>query len=117
MNPEGPGSQCRLGMELKAGGDTAGAIAAFQCAIELKPDFENAHYNLGIALRAQGKTAAAKKELDEMSALHEFRWRLAQSKMLTLQGVAALKQQKLDDAQALFQTACEQAPELPTRHY
>ena len=51
-------------MELKAGGDTAGAIAAFQRAIELKPDFEKAHYNLGIALRAQGKTDAAQKELE-----------------------------------------------------
>ena len=53
--------QSNLGMELKAQGDLTGAIAAFRRAIELKPDFEKARYNLGIALRAQGKTAAAQK--------------------------------------------------------
>src|SRR5207302_3390684 len=97
----------------KAGADIPGAIAAFRRAIELKPDFEKAHYNLGIALRAQGQTSAAKKELDEMNALHEFRTRLAQSKMLILQGVEALKQQKLDDALARFQDSVEQSPTLP----
>ena len=76
-------------MELKAGGDLAGAIAAFRQAIEVKPDFEKAHYNLGIALRAQGKTGAARKELDELTALRDFRARLAQAKYLTLQGVDA----------------------------
>jgi len=104
-------------MELTADGNTAGAIAAFRRAIELKPDFEKAHYNLGIALRAQGETSAAKKELDDLNALHEFRARLAQSKYLTLQGVEALKQQKLDDALALFQKSIEQSPDLPTGHY
>ena len=59
-------------MELKAEGDIAGAIAAFRRAIELKPDFEKAHYSLGIALRAQGDTAAAHKELDELNELHEL---------------------------------------------
>src|SRR5207248_89373 len=93
------------------------AIVAFQRAIDLKPDFEKARYNLGIALRAQGKTAAAQKELDELNALHEFRSRLAQSKYLILQGVEALKQQKLDDALRLFQQSVEQSPELPTGHY
>ncbi|PYV61323.1 MAG: hypothetical protein DMG97_43510, partial [Acidobacteria bacterium] len=76
-----------------------------------------AHYNLGIALRAQGETGAAQKELDDLNALHEFRVRLAQSKYLTLQGVDALKQQKLDDALTLFQKSIEQSPELPTGHY
>ena len=114
INPKDPEAQFNLGMELKAGGDLAGAITAFQRAIELKPDFEKAHYNLGIALRAQGKTGAAKKELEELSALHDFRARLAQAKYLTLTGVDALKQAKLDDALALFQKSIEQAPELPT---
>src|SRR2546430_10341794 len=47
------------------------SIAAFRRAIELKPDFEKAHYNLGIALRAQGETGAAQKELNDLSALQE----------------------------------------------
>jgi len=42
-------------MELKSAGDLAAAVASFRRAIELKPDFEKARYNLGIALRARGK--------------------------------------------------------------
>jgi len=49
----------------------------FRRAIELKPDFEKAHYGLGIALRAQGEASAAQKELDDLNTLHEFQraWR------------------------------------------
>ena len=87
IDPKDPEAQFNLGMELKSGGDLAGAIAAFRRAIELKPDFEKAHYNLGIALRAQGQTGASKKELQELSALHDFRARLAQAKYLTLRAL------------------------------
>ncbi len=31
------------------------ATAAYRKAVELKPDYANAHYNLGIALVEQGK--------------------------------------------------------------
>ncbi len=55
-----------------------------------------------MALRTQGDATNAKKELDELSGLHEFRARLAQSKLLILQGVDTLKQQKFDEAVALF---------------
>ena len=36
---------------------------------------------------------------------------------MILEGVEALKQEKLDDAQALFQKAVEQSPELPDGYY
>ena len=117
IDPKDPEAQLNLGKELKAGGDTAGAIAAFRRAIELKPDFELAHYNLGIALRIEGDVAAAHKELDELNGLHEFRARLAQAKLLILQGTEALKKQELDAAQDLFQQSIEQSPELPTGYY
>ena len=117
LNPDNVDAQYNLGRELKADGDTAGAIAAFRRAIELKPDFEQAHYSLALALRSQGDAGSAKKELDELSGLHEFRSRLAQSKLLILQGVDALKKQKFDDALALFQKSAEQSPELPTSYY
>ena len=117
LNPDDPESQYDLGRELKADGDNAGAIAAYRRAIELKPDFEQAHYNLGLALRSQGDASSAKKELDELSGLHELRTRLAQSKLLIVQGVDALKQQKLDQALSLFQKSADLTPELPTSHY
>jgi superkiller protein 3 len=117
IDAKDPEAQCDLGMELKTGGAMAGAIAAFQRAIALKPDFEKAHYNLGIALRAQGQADAGKKELDQLNPLHDFRANLAQAKLLILRGVEALKNQKLDDALALFQKAVDQSPELPTSYY
>src|SRR5262249_22709982 len=117
LDPNNPEAWCDLGMQLKAAGDANGAIAAFQKAIGLKPDFEKAHYNLGIALRAQGKSDVGQKELDQLNALHEFRARLAQSKMLILQGVDALKHDKPDDALPLFQKSIVQSPDLPTGHY
>src|SRR5262249_36013786 len=117
LDPNDPEAQCDLGMQLKAFGDTPGAVAAFQKAIALKPDFEKAHYNLGIALRSQGKSEAGQKELDQLSGLHEFRARLAQSKMLILHGVDALKRDKPDEALPLFQKAVEQSPDFPTGHY
>src|SRR2546429_1661477 len=46
-----------------------------------------------------------------------FRSRLAQAKLLILQGVEALKKQELDAAQTLFQKSIEQSPDLPTGYY
>ena len=68
-------------------------------------------------MRSQGDAGRAKQELDELTGLHEFRARLAQSKLLVLEGVEALKKQRLDDALALFQKSAEQTPELPTSYY
>ena len=53
-----------------------------------------------------------RKKQDELTGLHEFRARLAQSKLLILQGVEALKKQQFDDALALFQKSTEQTPDL-----
>src|SRR5437667_10841731 len=114
LNPNDAEAQYDLGRELRAGGDAAGAIAAFRRAIELKPDFEQAHYNLGLALRTQGDANSAKKEFDELSGLHECRTRLAQSKLLIVQGVDALRQPRLDAAVPLFQQSAQLTRALPT---
>ncbi|HVI78022.1 MAG TPA: tetratricopeptide repeat protein, partial [Candidatus Acidoferrum sp.] len=117
LRPDDADAQYNLGRELKGNGNTQGAIAAFRRAIEARPDFEQAHYNLALALHKQGDVETAQKEVKELSGLHDFRARLAQSKMPILQGVDALKNQKLDDALALFQRSQEQSPELPTSQY
>ena len=61
-----------LGVLLQERGDRAGAKAALEKAVEalreairLKPDFVQAHNNLGIALCGQGKKAEAIAELRE----------------------------------------------------
>ena len=51
-------------------------------------------------MRSQGDIANAKKK--RVNDGYEFRARLAQSKLLILQGVEALKKQQFDDALALF---------------
>ena len=94
-----------------------GRLLLFVVPIELKPDFEQAHYNLALALHNQGDASNSEKELAELKGLHEFRARLAQSKLLILQGVDALKKQQFDEAIALFQKSAELTPELPTSYY
>ena len=117
LAPDDPEAQFNLGKELKAEGDKTGAIAAFRRAIELKPDYEQAHYNLGLTLHAQGENAEAKKELSEVSGLHDYRIHLSQTKLLILQGVDELKKKNVDKALSLFQEAAERSPELPTSYY
>ena len=46
-------------MPCEAQGQIAEALASYQRALHLKPDFAEAHYNLGIALQAQGQIAEA----------------------------------------------------------
>jgi len=117
LDPKDPETQYNLGMELKAGGDLVGAIAALREAIELKPDLEKARYNLSIVLRAQGQAGPAQKEMEDLKGLQEFRARLAQAKLLIIQGVEALKKEQFANALEMFQKAIQQSPELPTGHY
>ena len=46
-----------LGNALKDQGKLAEAVASYQRALALKPDYAKAHSNLGIALTDQGKLA------------------------------------------------------------
>ena len=55
--------------------------------------------------------------MSEIRGLHEFRARLAQAKLLILQGVGALKEQRFDHALASFQQSIEKGAELPTGNY
>jgi Flp pilus assembly protein TadD len=109
-----PETWYNLGLARKSAGDTAGAIETFRQAIALKPDFEKAHYNLGIALRIAGSHQAAQKELAEVSGLHDFREKLAESKALIIRGVDALEHDRNDEALGLFEQASNKSPSLPT---
>ena len=69
-------------------------------------------------MRDQGQIEAGAKgiERDQRATATFVRaWR--EAKLLTLQGVNALQDQKLDDALGFFQRAIEQGPELPTGYY
>ena len=57
-----------------------------------------AHYNLGIALRSQGETAAAHKELDELTALKEYGYESQRRNFLSFRELTRFKKQQLDGA-------------------
>jgi tetratricopeptide (TPR) repeat protein len=117
LAPRNPAAAFELGKSLKAAKDLPGAIASFQRALELKPDYEQARYSLGLALEAQGKAGAARKELGEVAGLHQFRERLAESKLLITAGVTLLRNGELDAAQSKFEQATEVSPTLATGFY
>jgi serine/threonine-protein kinase len=52
---QSPGAWLNLGTALHGNGDLEGAIAAYQKAIALKPDYSSAHNNLGNALHDKGR--------------------------------------------------------------
>jgi tetratricopeptide (TPR) repeat protein len=54
-------------------GDLAGAIARFEAAIVLDPDYPEAHHNLGVAFRRAGRRSDAVRELRRATGLERRR--------------------------------------------
>jgi protein O-GlcNAc transferase len=57
------------GRRLLTAGDVDGAIAQFRAAITSSPDFGQAHYQLGVALRQKGATDESLKEFRRAAEL------------------------------------------------
>jgi tetratricopeptide (TPR) repeat protein len=80
-------------------------------AIELKPDYAEAHYTLGYALAEQGK-------LDDAVVYYRRALALApNANGHNNLGTTLEKQNKLDDAAAQFRRALELEPQHATAHY
>jgi len=58
---------------LLEGGDIEGAIARFEAAIALDPDYPEAHHNLGVAYRRAGRRSDAVRELRRATGLERRR--------------------------------------------
>ncbi len=63
VGPAGPAAHYGLGRILAAQGDQAGAIAQFQEACRLFPEFGAAHYALALAYRGVGRMEEAQREM------------------------------------------------------
>jgi len=57
------------GKRLLNAGDLEGAVAQFQSAIASSPDYALAHFELGLALKQQGKTEEALREFSRAHTL------------------------------------------------
>jgi predicted O-linked N-acetylglucosamine transferase (SPINDLY family) len=55
LRPDDPRNLYNLGLALASGGDTAAAHELHQQALQLKPDYAEAHNGLGLALEAMGR--------------------------------------------------------------
>ena len=115
--PKNAVTLCDLGTALKDAGRLSEAEEALRSALALKPDFERARYTLGIVLRLRGESSAATKEMQQVRASHEQRTADAQSQKMIIEGTAALKAGRLDDAKAAFESAASLSPASPPAYY
>ena len=114
MNPEDVLAKNNLALTLFNQGLVADAVPLLRDALQRKPDYTDAHFNLGRALAAQGDLEAAKAqfiattELDPTYAEAFFGWAM----MLKKQGRAAEAIEPLRHAIALRPNWVEAANEL-----
>ena len=98
-------------MRLKDQGKLDEAVACYRRALELKPDFAEAHNNLGVALKDQGK-------LDEAVACYRRALELKPdfAEAHNNLGNALKDQGKLDEAVACYRRALELKPDYAEAH-
>ena len=117
--PEGPGDQARLrrgpqqpGRSLLPPGRIDEAIAHYQKALEIRPDYAEAHNNLGIALAGRGRIDEAiahfQKALEIKPDYAEAHNNL---------GIALAGRGRIDEAIAHFQKALEIKPDYADGPY
>ena len=92
---------------LKAGGDMAGARAAFQAAIDLDPCCVDAWLGLGVLLRAQGELNGALECCERVRELAP-----EDAGALVNLGNVLAEMQRIDDAEAAYRHAIRIAPQM-----
>jgi len=89
-NPHDAELSLRNGLLRGQAGDFAGAVKAFERALEIQPNFAEAHYNLGLALLADsGKTPVWKEALAQFQAALAVRPKYFQAQRMA--GLALLE--------------------------
>lgn len=104
-SPASVEAQFMLAMALRAAGDAAGAINAYEAVLDLAPNLAEAHYNLGGLWMEVGRLEAARAALARAVALRPG-WAEAHNRLgstLAALGLTA-------DASSAFETAAALAP-------
>ena len=74
-----------MGLALQAQGNLEAAVACYRRAIELRPGFAGAHYNLGVALEESGDLQVQRTSL-RAALERDSRFALAHAKLAELLG-------------------------------
>ena len=69
--PNHAGAQQELGVIRLRQGDIAGARAALEIALKLRPDVPQTHYQLGLVYARLGMTEQAKAQTETYEKLHQ----------------------------------------------
>ncbi len=115
QNPHDPRAHYQLGLIFGEVGDMLHAEGEFRQAIEVKPDYAEAHYRLALTLIAQPKD-----KLDWPQAAGECRAALKirpeYPEALNLLGVALVSMNRSDEAVPLFERAIRLWPDYGEAH-
>lgn len=109
---EGPGADAEswffLGAICGMKGDAARAEACFRKSLATKPDFQQARFNLGIALRDQGRLKEAQAELETVIASNP-----GHAEAANALGYVYVRLERQDDAERCFRSALARNPAFP----
>lgn len=94
-----------LGRALFLGDDNQGALHEFQQALSLKPDFDEAYYQIGVLFRSQNRPKDA-----ERAFLKTLEINPGHSRALGNVGLILLEQQRIKEAKVYFKRALEIEP-------
>jgi Flp pilus assembly protein TadD len=116
LEPENPQGWYQAGLLLAQMADFRGAEAAFRRTLQLKPEFAQAHYGLGLTLIANPQS-----KLDWPGAIAEFRETLkyqpSYAEAHNLLGAGLTAEGELEAAVVELQQAVRLKPSLPEAHF
>ncbi len=92
-------------------GDVDRALTEFNRAVEIRPDYAHGHYNLGLLLMQQGDLSAAETHFQQSAA------GLRSTQTLTAWANCLLRQNRAQEAVALYQEAISYRPSFADAHH
>ncbi len=105
-NPEDAEAMAEMAKVSLSFGEVAQAEAVLRRALQLRPDLDDAHYHLGLALMARSQFTAAEREFVETVRLNPGHYQARNNA-----GLACLRTGRLGEAEAHFREVLRRRPE------